>query len=583
MAGRQDAWSASGALVLVAALLASVALGLVSGCGNVQPPVGSGAPVVTMVWPLPGEDGVAVDTAAAVHFNVPMDRAAVISALRVTPKVGLGPEWKDDAVLSIVPSPAWPEGTRVTIEVGRGAKSASGIPIDKPYRWSFTVCRQYLGVAAAEPGDGAVGVALDSPVQVTFDRPLDQATLAGAVQVAPNVPGQVRLVNDITLLFTPDAEWGASATYRLTVKGGAGGVKARDGHALEADYTTSFGTVLQTVLAEVDVDTGAVRALARLADRAVGAVWSPDAQRIALAIQVDVPEADAWGFFGGLWVYDPATGALDKVGEGSLWTESNDLNNVWSPDGSTLLYSDAWHPERPAGVWRARPGGTPELIASSQSDDMMKTANPAWSPDGARIAYRLYGDWMSHIYVSSSDGTGRREIARFPIKVSEYSFRGLHWSPGGTYISVEEEDPQSGGALAIMLLDPGGSGDPGSPGGQAAARRLCRGWRHSWSPDGTRIALVDDAVRIIDVASGHATTVARPTGLVRWGPCWSPDGLYVAFEAAPDPESAAEGVWVARADGSGASQVTTAPTWGVKSWSPSGHRLLLITTEAAVQ
>lgn len=574
MAGNDRSWPRRAAPASLAALIALclIAPCLIAGCAvDRQLPAGSEVPAVTLVWPLDGDDAVRPDTDAAVHFNVPMDRESVAAALRVTPRVGCEPVWRDDTVLNIVPSPAWPEGARVTVEVGRGAKSATGVPIGKSYRWSFTIARQYLAVASTSPSDGAIGVPLDSSITIIFDRAVDPATVDGNVRVAPNVPGALSLLDDKTLLYDPQRDWEASSTYRLTLEGGPRGIKALDGHELEADYVFTFSTVLQTVIAEVDVDSGDTRTILSLGDKAVGAIWSPDGTRIALAIQAEVPEVEVWGFFGSLWVYDRVAGTLDKVGEGSLWTESNDLNNTWSPDGVRLLYSDVWHPERPAGIWRAAVGGAPELIISSQSDDMIKCANPVWSPNGSRIAYRLYGDWMSHVYVAGADGTGHHEIARYPIKVSEYSFRGLHWSPDGRYVSVEEEDEAAGGGLAVFLLDPEG---------RVAPRRLCAGWRHSWSPDGSLLALVDDAIKIIDVATGRAAVIARPKGVVRWGPCWSPDGLYVAYEVAPDPESAAEGFWVAKTDGSGARQVTTLSTWGAKSWAPDGHRLLFVTADS---
>jgi tricorn protease len=65
-------------------------------------------------------------------------------------------------------------------------------------------------------------------------------------------------------------------------------------------------------------------------------------------------------------------------------------------------------------------------------------------------------------------------------------------------------------------------------------------WNSVWSPDGSRIAFVDDRarIRIVDVASGRITTAdvdGNTNSPRRHGPVWSPDSKWLAYcEVVPE-------------------------------------------------
>jgi hypothetical protein len=150
---------------------------------------------------------------------------------------------------------------------------------------------------------------------------------------------------------------------------------------------------------------------------------------------------------------------------------------------------------------------------------------PAWSPDGARIAYVTKGD----LWAADADGSHRAFLV---AKADQPA-----WSPNGRRIAFTRD-----GWIYTVRVD--GEDE----------RKLARGEHPAWSPDGERIALdredeivtlrwyggdVKDAGSGSDpaYASDGRLAVVRQGAIVAGGrildvgvePCWSPDGKHVAY------------------------------------------------------
>ena len=97
-----------------------------------------------------------------------------------------------------------------------------------------------------------------------------------------------------------------------------------------------------------------------------------------------------------------------------------------------------------------------------------------------------------------------------------------------------------------------------------------------WSPDGLTIACRGPNARIhrIDVAT-RATTPIGPAGC--FFPSWSPAGDMIAFDTSIGDPRGAHAIWLMRADGSDARDISTHGTgeWRDPDWGPDGRRMLI--------
>jgi hypothetical protein len=176
---------------------------------------------------------------------------------------------------------------------------------------------------------------------------------------------------------------------------------------------------------------------------------------------------------------------------------------------------------------------------------------PAWSPDGLRLAYARNGQ----IYISSADGTGETAVGAGDDP---------SWSPDGSALAVARVDGSGIQQIYVLRLADGTS------------TQLTFGTANAllpaWSPDGGTI--VFDTQSTLDAVSAQGGTVrAIPLPVpTNGGATWSPGGDLLAFVAGNGQ------VWVARADGSGAHQVTytllgASATPDRPAWSPDGGQI----------
>jgi len=138
--------------------------------------------------------------------------------------------------------------------------------------------------------------------------------------------------------------------------------------------------------------------------------------------------------YGGYLVYADGSGRK-KLHEARIWTNRNiALDGVWSPDGQRIA-AVSWPHSPPEarnptkfGLWVTNADGSNARRVAAKAAD----GDPAWSPDGRRIAFRGLGigPVNSDLYVVNADGSGLRRLTRNAAKL-----RWFAWSPDGRTIA----------------------------------------------------------------------------------------------------------------------------------------------------
>jgi Tol biopolymer transport system component len=211
------------------------------------------------------------------------------------------------------------------------------------------------------------------------------------------------------------------------------------------------------------------------------------------------------------------------------------------------------------------------------------TYDLAGSPDGRRLAWS-----QSALYTSRVDGTGRRKIADDGAQPA--------WSPDGSRIAFwRPDDPASASRLFVVGADGRGLRPLGG--------RRVFGGSPTWSPDGRRIAFLRPRPGTTGARAGNALYVVRVSGgrpepvyvpRFDWGSVetvdWSPDGrrfvVTIRFiapdnmcEGCPEPprpgRTARRRIGINLLERNGRVLRRVSPEDGTPVWSPDGRFLAL--------
>jgi Tol biopolymer transport system component len=276
--------------------------------------------------------------------------------------------------------------------------------------------------------------------------------------------------------------------------------------------------------------------------------WSPDRRKLVFAAHLSRSAAPCDSYCGKeIFVINADGSGLRRLTRNTV----ADWEPAWSPDGQKI----AWLSRGPHGT-----GADVVVMNADGSDQQNLTPKPGhrgeprWSPDGRAILFtavppgqpRSPPGWpYNDVYVMNADGSGQRNLTHTP-EAGEF---GPAWSPDGQHIAFKRLGPP--GEVRIIVMHADGSAK------HAATPKLTHtgdGWitvTAAWSPDGGRIAFdYHDVIYVINADGTGLRRLAQNAAFESW----SPDGRKLII-------SRLTGLWVMNADGSGERNLTR-DGWG---------------------
>jgi Tol biopolymer transport system component len=239
---------------------------------------------------------------------------------------------------------------------------------------------------------------------------------------------------------------------------------------------------------------------------------------------------------------------------------ADDVDPVWSPDGSKLAFSSNRAGMHHIYVMNAD-GSSPAQITNANADD----SEPAWSRDGKRIAFVRSVDGSPEIHVVNADGSNEARLTFDPaVDVAP------NWSPDGRIFFTSNRDGQR--EIYFMNAD-----------GRDVRRFTTTGARSSvWSPDGSKVAFIAVShepgsslnwlqVFVADPNGGNIRMVTKEPQS-SFAPAWPADGASIIF--AVDNLGVSANIFQVDLNGGNRKRLTAGPKMDARAAiSPDGSKL----------
>jgi eukaryotic-like serine/threonine-protein kinase len=323
-----------------------------------------------------------------------------------------------------------------------------------------------------------------------------------------------------------------------------------------------------------DLDTGSERQLTRTRADNIQPTWSPDGKSLLVVRaseesgKIGLSDLYGWYLNGDIWKIDIESQAEERF-------INNAFNPAWSPDGKRIAVEASW--AGPRRIWQLDERGmNPRQITSDISESVYHTS-PGWSPDGNRIVFQ------------NIDGTRRdiRVIDRVTEEISwitDDQFTNVHpfWSADDMiYFSSYR-----GGGINIWRVAGNATGSE-----NARFEQITTGAGQDLYPsvsnDGQNIAFsvlgLNSNIWRLPVSPDSGLPEGDPEPLIMTTRedsrgAWSPDGSRIAFSS---DRAGYMNIWLYMLDDGSVRQLTHGPGGDYQpNWSPDGQQIAFFSSRS---
>ena len=198
--------------------------------------------------------------------------------------------------------------------------------------------------------------------------------------------------------------------------------------------------------------------------------------------------------------------------------EAQDLDPAWSPDGSKIAFGSNRGGNAAIYVMNAD-GSNPIRLTNTEGH----AVNPTWSPDGSKIAFARNLNGAVDLFVMNADGSN---VVPLTTDGAAADDNDPDWSTTGeiAFRSI------SGGTSEIWVMDANGEN-------RRKVTTTGNNYEPSWSPDGSRIAYRHDLgcdyygchYELYVINANGTGNASINSNVVAGSPDWSPNGQEIAF------------------------------------------------------
>ena len=199
-------------------------------------------PQISSITPGSYAENVTLNTKVYISFTKEMNKTAVESALSITPALagGVSYNWSDNKTLVITAVNNWQPDTSYQINISSQAVDSENQSLDN-YSSKFKTVSSPL-VTDIQPRNQQTDISLDSPITITFSKPMNKTLTQSSISVTPSSSLTYSWENsDKKLIITNSENWQEDKYIKISISNNA---KDTESIALANPLSSNFKTLL---------------------------------------------------------------------------------------------------------------------------------------------------------------------------------------------------------------------------------------------------------------------------------------------------------------------------------------------------